>query len=89
MARAILRSVLNWLRAYTAQMVAGIQPISVICNRRQISPAMGRPMVKKVSQGRKNAIKSRIRTSVPARIIAQAPFQAPAKSGQRQFALDT
>jgi hypothetical protein len=59
MARAILRSVLNWLRAYTAQMVAGIQPMRVICKRRQINPATGRPMVKKVSQGRKNAIRRR------------------------------
>ena len=59
MARAILRSVLNWLRAYTAQMVAGIQPMRVICKRRQISPATGRPIVKKVSQGRKNAIRRR------------------------------
>lgn len=49
-----------WLSAYTAQIVAGNQPITVICRIRQITPAIGRPMVKKVSQGKINAISRRI-----------------------------
>ena len=41
-------------------MVAGIQPISVSCNSKQITPAMGLPMVKKVSHGKNKLISKRI-----------------------------
>lgn len=57
---SIFLSVLYWLRAYTAQMVAGIQPISVIWRIRQITPAIGLPMVKNVSHGSIRASSKRI-----------------------------
>ncbi len=50
-ARSILRSVLYWPSAKTDQIAAGIQPISVICNRKQMIPAIGRPIVKNWSHG--------------------------------------
>ena len=53
-------SVLYWLKAYTAQIVAGSQPISVIWRIRQMMPAKGRPMVKNVSHGRIKAISKRM-----------------------------
>jgi hypothetical protein len=39
-------------------MVAGIHPIRVTCSTRQITPANGRPMVKKVNHGSRNAMRS-------------------------------
>jgi hypothetical protein len=41
-------------------MVAGIQPTRVICKMRQMIPAMGRPIVKKVTHGRNKEISRRI-----------------------------
>lgn len=68
-ASIIFLSVLYWLSAYTAQIVAGIQPISVICKIMQITPAIGLPIVKNVSQGNISEMRSRITflTSVPGR----------------------
>lgn len=52
---SILRSVLYWLSAYTAQIAAGSQPINVICKIKQMMPAIGRPIVKKATKGRSKA----------------------------------
>src|SRR3546814_8601426 len=59
-ASLIFLSVLYWLRAYTAQIAAGIQPMIVICRIRQMMPAIGRPMVKKPSQGSSKAMSRRM-----------------------------
>ncbi len=48
------------LHSYLDQVITGIQPMSVSCNARQNNPENGRPMVKKVSQGRNKEIKRRI-----------------------------
>lgn len=52
----IFWSVLYCDKAYTAQMVAGNQPNKVICKIKQITPAIGLPMVKNVSHGKNKAI---------------------------------
>jgi hypothetical protein len=41
-------------------MAAGIQPIIVICKMRQTNPEIGRPIVKKVTNGKRIANKRRI-----------------------------
>lgn len=56
----IFLSVLNWERAYTAHKAAGIHPISVICNIKQIIPDSGRPMVKNTVNGKNIAKSNRI-----------------------------
>ena len=48
------------VRDFTAQIVAGSQPIRVIWRIRQMMPAKGRPMVKNVSHGRIKAISKRM-----------------------------
>lgn len=50
-------------------MVAGIHPIKVICNSKQMMPAIGRPIVKNVIQGNKKAINNRIMKSVVDRVL--------------------
>lgn len=52
---SILRSVLYWLSAYTAQIAAGSQPMRVTCKIKQMMPAIGRPIVKKATKGRRMA----------------------------------
>ena len=52
---SILRSVLYWLSAYTAQIAAGSQPIRVTCKIKQMMPAIGRPIVKNATKGRRMA----------------------------------
>lgn len=56
---SIFLSVLYCPSPYTAQMVAGNQPMIVSWRTRQITPAIGLPMVKNVSQGRIKAISKR------------------------------
>lgn len=60
----IFLSVLNWEREYTAHRAAGIHPIIVICNIRQIIPANGRPIVKNTVKGKKMARSKRIVYSI-------------------------
>jgi hypothetical protein len=54
---SVLLSALALLSDTTAQIAAGIQPISVICKMRQIIPVRIFPLRKKESQGNKIAIK--------------------------------
>ncbi|MNU06175.1 hypothetical protein D3C72_2512790 [compost metagenome] len=53
-----------WLSAYTDQIAAGIQPISVHCSSRQNRPANGRLMVKNCSQGSRMASSRRMVTPI-------------------------
>lgn len=64
-ASLIFLSVLYWLSAYTAQIAAGSKPTSVSCKTKQMTPAMGRPMVKNVSHGSISAMRSRISFLTP------------------------
>jgi len=38
------------LSAYTAQIAAGTQPMSVTCKIKQMTPEIGRPIVKKATK---------------------------------------
>jgi hypothetical protein len=56
MMRFVLFSPLAFCKEMTAQTAAGIQPISVICNNRQIMPVKILPLKKKDNQGMRMAI---------------------------------
>jgi len=56
---SIFLSVLYCPSPYTAQTAAANQPMIVSWRTRQITPAIGLPMVKNVSQGRIKAISKR------------------------------
>ena len=80
LAAAIFLSVLYWLKAYTDQIVAGIHPISVICNIRHMIPDIGLPMVKKVRKGKKRERIKRMENSRvgPLKIETHCSVRQPA-----------
>src|SRR6266702_149490 len=67
-------------------MVAGSQPINVTCRIRQMIPETGRPMVKKVSQGSRNAMTSlKVRASLIGLIAMLQPTEEDTHHAGHQF----
>ncbi len=71
-AALIFSSVLYCPSAYTAQIAAGSHPSTVTCKIKQTMPAIGLPIVKKVTKGKKMASSNRIVCSVSGSISKKA-----------------